>query len=693
MSRAPATLAPAIAAILAAASASAQVPTTDVAASSGAAEVTVRAVTPAAPRTETTVLAAEAARGAGTQGDAVKALQSLPGLGRGSAGSGDVVAWGSSPRESSIYMDDVRIPALYHGSGVRSVVPSPLLATVSVAPGAFGVDEGDSVGGIVRLSSAPIDDTRPSAALHADLLDAGAIISAPLPLEHSAARASARYGYVDRWLPQAIDRDAFGLVVVPSYWDAQADASFALGSGGSLRVASVLSSDRSRTEVDASDPSRARSEQVDARFGRIYARYSRRGAGSETTVTPFFGWDTNDLVEQFGGEPSELDVESTTFGVRANARRRLSNALLLTLGADVAVTLAHVLRAGSPAVPRREGDPYPFGTPPGADYGRDDYDARTFSSAPYAALEAKLGPLRVEPGVRLDGLLIESSRNRPPLGTVPDVAASNLRGIVDPRATVEYAASPRATVFASAGRYHQAPDVADLGAVFGNPALGPERATHAALGERARLSRTTTLELVAFSKWLTAVAARSPAPTPRVSEGIVGTGKGRAFGVQLFLRQRPVAGFSGFVSATLSRSERRDPGQTVRLSDYDAPLVAAVGLQKTLGSFQFGLRTRYASGLPRTAVVGAYYDLARARYAPELGPTNGIRLGNFFELDLRCDYRVPLPGDGEMDLYVDALNVTAHANPEEYVYSSDFRTRGIVTGLPSLVVAGVSVEL
>jgi hypothetical protein len=229
--------------------------------------------------------------------------------------------------------------------------------------------------------------------------------------------------------------------------------------------------------------------------------------------------------------------------------------------------------------------------------------------------------------------------------------------------------------------------------LFGNPALGPERATHLALGERARLTRTTSVELVTFSKWLQAVPARSADPSPRVSESIVGAGTGRAYGVQLFLRQRPIRGFSGFLSATLSRSERQDPGQAVRLSDYDAPLVAALGAEKTLGAFRFGLRARYASGLPRTPVVGAYYDLAAARYAPELGPTNTIRLGSFFQLDLRCDYRIPISEDGEVDAYIDALNVTAHQNPEEYVYSSDFRTRGIVSGLPSLAIVGVSVKL
>jgi hypothetical protein len=246
---------------------------------------------------------------------------------------------------------------------------------------------------------------------------------------------------------------------------------------------------------------------------------------------------------------------------------------------------------------------------------------------------------------------------------------------------------------AAGGRYHQAPDPQDLGAVFGNPSLLPQSATHLTFGERFRFLRRTSVDLLVFSKWLADLPARSADPTPALSQAIVQSGLGRAYGVQLMVRQGEVAGFSGFFSATLSRSERTDPGKPERLSDYDSPLVLALVAQKAFGAFRVALRGRYATGLPRTPVTAAYYDLAADRFVPVLGATNTTRLGNFVQLDLRLDRRFHFGDGGALTLYVDLLNVTFRKNQEEYVYSSDFQERGTITGLPTLAVVGASVEL
>src|SRR6185312_15463741 len=110
--------------------------------------------------------------------------------------------------------------------------------------------------------------------------------------------------------------------------------------------------------------------------------------------------------------------------------------------------------------------------------------------------------LVVEPGVRVEGFLLVANRNRPPIGTTPDIAASTLIGYVDPRLSSTIRLSSRASLLFAAGRYHQAPDVRDLGSLYGNPALEPSSATHVAFGERVRLFERTSLEVLAFSKWM-----------------------------------------------------------------------------------------------------------------------------------------------------------------------------------------------
>ena len=44
-------------------------------------------------------------------------------------------------------------------------------------------------------------------------------------------------------------------------------------------------------------------------------------------------------------------------------------------------------------------------------------------------------------------------------------------------------------------------------------------------------------------------------------------------------------------------------------------------------------------------------------------------------------------------VYLEGLNVTNHANSEEYIYNVDYSRRGTITGLPAIGVLGARVEL
>ena len=88
---------------------------------------------------------------AGTQGDVLKVVQNLPGVSRPPVASGQIVVWGSAPRDTRIYVDGVDIPALYHGSGLRGAINSDLVASIDLVPGAFGAEYGRNSGAQVSL--------------------------------------------------------------------------------------------------------------------------------------------------------------------------------------------------------------------------------------------------------------------------------------------------------------------------------------------------------------------------------------------------------------------------------------------------------------------------------------------------------------------------------------------------------------
>ncbi|HEY4103419.1 MAG TPA: hypothetical protein VGM44_05990 [Polyangiaceae bacterium] len=99
------------------------------------------------------------------------------------------------------------------------------------------------------------------------------------------------------------------------------------------------------------------------------------------------------------------------------------------------------------------------------------------------------------------------------------------------------------------------------------------------------------------------------------------------------------------------------------------------------------------SGAPRTPVIGALFDDREDRYQPIFGPQNGIRLPDFWQLDLRVDRAFELGRRARLLAYVELLNLTNRANAEEFAYSADFGERGTISGLPFFAAIGARLEL
>jgi hypothetical protein len=157
--------------------------------------------------------------------------------------------------------------------------------------------------------------------------------------------------------------------------------------------------------------------------------------------------------------------------------------------------------------------------------------------------------------------------------------------------------------------------------------------------------------------------------------------------VQALVRLAPTRGVFGWLSYTLSRAERADAGG-VRLFDYDQSHVLTGVASWTIGAgVELGARVRYATGAPRTDVIGAYYDVRADRYEPVFGAHNGARLPAFVQLDARVS-KTWRSGRDELEVYLDLQNVTDRDNAEEVVYTADFAERRYITGLPFLPVVG-----
>jgi hypothetical protein len=246
---------------------------------------------------------------------------------------------------------------------------------------------------------------------------------------------------------------------------------------------------------------------------------------------------------------------------------------------------------------------------------------------------------------------------------------------------------------AGGGVYAQPPDPQDMSPVFGNPTITASRAVHLSGGFGYKVRPTLTLEVVGFYKRMFDLVSRNENPSPPLADSLTQDEIGRAYGGQLLLRQELLHGFFGWITYSLTRSERRDhPDTDWRLFDFDQTQALGVVASYQLGhGWDVGTRFRYTTGFPRTPVIGAYGDIANGQYDPIFGAHNSIRIPAFYQLDARLE-RSFVYRRVKLNVFLDVQNVTDRQNPEEIIYSADFSRRAYITGFPTLAVIGARLE-
>ncbi|HTB74099.1 MAG TPA: TonB-dependent receptor [Polyangiaceae bacterium] len=639
----------------------------------------------------TEVQATQAAKVPGTQGDVLKVVENLPGVARAAAGSSSLVVWGSAPQDTRVYVDGVHVPLLYHGGGYRSILPSNFVKSVELAPGGYGPSYGRGLGGLVTVAMRPLDEEGVHGSVGADVIDASADIRAKLS-DRVHVAVGVRKSYLDVVLANVTSEDVGDIVPIPRYWDSQFRLVYDLAPHETIEVGALASSDRISNTLVNPDPSLTTQQTTGTDFQRVYLHYEKHLADSSVvTVVPSFGFTTTSLANSYGAIVTDGTNHSTLFGLRADWHGPLMDHVRGAVGIDVEMVTSSLHRDGSIGAPPREGDIYVFGQPPPGQVNEDDWKAAIGTLAPYAEADISLvdDRLHIIPGARFEPYITSTSKTLPTSANSPDQGYTHEVAQIEPRISVRYAFTPEISAKAAFGVYHQAPQPEDLSAVFGSPTLGLSSAQHYLAGGTFQLTPSLSVEMTAFLSEQQQLVARSEAESPLIAEALAQTGIGRAYGTQFLLRQQQVGRFFGWVSYSILRSERKDaPGLDWRLFDYDQSHVfTALGSYDLGKGFEVGLRFRFATGYPRTPVLGAYFDASTNTYQPIFGEHNSLRIPSFASLDARVAKHFKWNRvDGE--IYLDVQNVTDHSNPEEIVYNTNYTQRGYITGFPILPVIG-----
>jgi TonB family protein len=638
------------------------------------------------------VVAAEAVRLAGTQGDVLKVVDSMPGVGRAAAGSGAVIVWGAAPSETRTYVDGVPVPRLYHAGGIRSVVHPSFVSRVELAPGGYGPSHGRGLGGLLTVETAEPSTDRLHAGAALDPLHASATASVPLG-ERVVVQAAATRSLLAEVASPFVAQDVQKFFPFPRFSNLQARASYVTAPGEGLSLTYLASSDEIERGVPSADPAAVVRDARTQAMDRLYLRRrTRSNDGATLDVVGFLGREEDVNRQYVGRAGTSLEERVVLGGLRATWNGAIRKGVDLAAGFDGEVRSGDLARTGSLALPSREGDAVVFGQPPPAESARDGWRVLTVGAAPWVRAHVALASdaLHLEPGLRFDPNVRSVNRITVPTPEAPNTGAFQVDPRLEARMLVRYAPVEAFEMRAAFAQVSQPAALADSSAVFGSPALPPSEARHGIVGAKVDAGGGFTADTALFYAASEGLAVRNPAASPLLAQALVATGEGRNYGAQLVLRQESRGGFVGWVSYALGRSVRRASDNAAwRYGDFDQThLLTAVASYDLGAGFDVGLRARYATGFPRTPVIGAYRDLRTDTAQPRFGATNADRLPDFFALDLHAAKTWRFD-DQELEIALDVQNATNRSNAEEYVYSADFTRRDVIRGFPLLAMVGL----
>lgn len=580
----------------------------------------------------------------GAFGDPFRAVEALPGVVPIVSGVPYFYVRGAPPGNVGYYFDGVPVPMLYHFAAGPGVLHPAFVEQVDLYPAVYPVRYGRFAGGIVAGEmGAPSHTWRGEASIR--LVDSGGMLEAPFSDGRASAMLGGRYSYTALVLSLIVPE------ITLQYWDYQSRVKYPLGQDDSLEVlffgsGDVLTVEQEEYAYDSTEPELVTHSVVDVNFHRLDLRHDRKLRSGRWRNAVLLGLDNT------AADEGNVRFINRMIGARSELEQLLEPGVTLRSGADVLFEgLAQRLdndedrdevdmpppsdlpsgtptaQPSPPIEPDEESDEAPdFGF----DQARSDLVIGAYTDL---VLDAGSG-VELIPGLRAD--LFISGR---------DVALG-----VDPRIVARLAITDALTATHGLGLAHQLPSfVIPIPGVKPSLRGGLQRALQHSAGLDAKLPGGVFGSFVLFHNLFFNLTDYIGLVQLSQTEDAGGTPEnlrmnGRGYGAELMVRRSLAKSLGGFVSYTLSRSERYR-GRLEGPATIDRTHVLNIALSYNLGRhWRLGNRLLVYSGIPARV---AY--LAAARRPPRTPP--------FWRVDWRLQKRWPsADGHGYWGFVAEVLN-------------------------------------
>ncbi len=578
----------------------------------------------------------------GLGGDAVKGVQTMPGVNRPRMGSGAVIVRGAPTWDSNYYLDGIALPNLYHFFGLKSVYNSEGLQRTSFYPGGFGVRYGGGIAGVVELTGRQAESDRWHAQTDLSTIDASFLVEGPVNGSISIL-GSARRSYIGDLANLAMEHIdyEFPFSVSPSYWDYLLRVDYDVTDDFHLFTTFLGSRDSMLFHIP----------ELVSQAGGVYEETDRLGMSIKFHLAMMGAdWEISDrLTNTFrygyiystSRLPALATVktknESHDHHVRDQLDIRIGEKLSIGAGADLHLLLKDLNQAiplANDFIRHDTVENWLFGTLGGY----------TFAEwKPLDGLQI-IGGLRYDffPELNYRGAYLPEYWPNEGTGN-----KTNISGEPSARLNCRYSITDDHVVKGAIGNYSQTPQPTGhvLMEQWGDPMLPATKASHFVLGYEWQISELVRADIQAYinRQWN---IPRLAGPQETESGEITGVrdlwlddGSGRMRGIELMLRHDRGGRFFGWLAYTLSRSERynHEKQEYDLYHEDETHHLQLVGSWRLPRLWETGFRLRYVTGKPAAPILEIKESQTYNHFIPVYGQTSSRRMDPFFQIDLRVD--------------------------------------------------------
>ncbi len=617
----------------------------------------------------------------GSGGDPLKALTALPGVIEAEENSSAVYFRGSNDDENVFWVNRAPVGYIYHFGGFQSTLHPELVEDINIFLGGFPVEYGDALGGVIDIKLRNPKNDRTHTYIDISTITSSFLVEGPVGDVDESSKdtprdsyfVAGRRSYIDAILSPSKfndlgdedDEDDDKVTLVPRFYDFQSLYHHNLEKGY-LDTYIFAAGDEIRLDINGSakaDPQFAGALESKIEYQTIGQTWRQvwNEKWSHTMTMAYYHFKSK---FRFGrsdnGDPFFINTEANVYLWQPEVMHRPQQGTMITYGIAAAY----------------DEDPVNLFSSRTPDENDVDFD---LTSQKKFRLKTTLYSKSFSPYIKYRKNWTKKFTTTLGLNySNVSVSDGYKQNEVSPRLSLEYQATKDTLLTASWGRFVQIPDGEQIIKVFGNPALEVTESEHRILGLEHQINSLYTIKTEIYHKPMKNLVISLDDQEP--PDNYANKGTGVAYGVDLFIKRKPVGKRIGWLSASWSKSERTNEiTHVTRNFSGDQPwrLTAVWGQPFSGESWKYwdwSIKAQVHSGSSYTEVTGRHQEDASdpdSRWRPEFGKHNAARTPTYYKVDLRIG-RSYLFNESKLTVYLDMQNITFRQNVIELDYGDEY---------------------